>query len=252
MASPVTSGCEPFAASGGDLGVLVLHGFTGCPYSMRGIADALANRGYSVELPLLPGHGTSVDDLVPMRWADWSAAAAAAYDELAGRSRRVAAVGLSMGGGLAAWLAEERPELAALVLVNPLVKPIATELRDGVTDLLAAGVVTIDGVANDIAKPGADEFGYAAVPIEAAASLMDGLEGVAVALGAITCPTLVLTSRQDHVVSTDNSELVVASASGPVEQVWLERSFHVATLDFDAELIESETCRFLDRAFESV
>ena len=251
MATPVTSGCEPFASIGGALGVVVLHGFTGCPYSMRPIADALANRGYAVELPLLPGHGTVVEDLVPMRWGDWTDAAAAAYDALGARCRRVAAVGLSMGGGLAAWLAEQRPELVALVLVNPLVQPIAKELRDGVQGLLAAGVVTIDGVANDIAKPEGDELGYSAVPIEAAASLMDGLEDVAGNLGSITCPTLVLTSRQDHVVSTDNSELVIAKASGPVEHVWLERSYHVATLDFDAELVESETCRFLDASFGS-
>jgi carboxylesterase len=251
MATPVTSGCEPFSASGGDLGVVVLHGFTGSPFSMRPIADALANLGYAVELPLLAGHGTAVEDLVAMRWEDWSGAAAAAYDDLAARCRRVAVVGLSMGGGLAAWLAEQRPELAALVLINPLVQPIAKELRDGVKDLVAAGVVTIDGVANDVARPGVDEHGYAAVPIEAAASLMDALEDVAGSLGAITCPTLVLTSRQDHVVTTDNSELVVAKVSGPVEHLWLERSYHVATLDVDAELIESETCRFLDAAFES-
>ena len=80
---------------------------------------------------------------------------------------------------------------------------------------------------------------------------MDALEEVAGSLGTITCPTLVLTSRQDHVVSTDNSELVVAKASGLVEHVWLERSYHVATLDFDSGLIESETCRFVDAVFES-
>lgn len=251
MTAPVTPGCEPFSALGGDLGVVVLHGFTGSPYSMRPIADALANLGYAVELPLLPGHGTSVEDLVPMRWSDWSGAAGVAYDELAARCRRVAVVGLSMGGGLAAWLAEQRPELTALVLINPLVQPIAQELRDSVGELLASGLVTIDGVASDIAKPGGDERGYAGLPIEAAASLMDGLEGVAGALGSITCPTLVLTSRQDHVVTTDNSELVVAKASGQAEHLWLEASYHVATLDFDAELIESETCRFLGTAFES-
>jgi carboxylesterase len=79
---------------------------------------------------------------------------------------------------------------------------------------------------------------------------MDGLEEVAGSLGSITCPTLVLTSRQDHVVPTDNSELVAAKVAGPVEQIWLERSFHVATLDFDADLIEAEAGRFLDAAFD--
>jgi carboxylesterase len=250
MTAPVVEGAEPFAAIGSDRGVLVLHGFTGSPYSMRPLAESLADRGLTVELPLLPGHGTSLADMVPTRWSDWTAAAAAAFDDLAARCSGVAVVGLSMGGGIACWLAESRPDVVALVAINPLVQPIAAELRDGARALLDAGVETIDGVANDIALDGADEYGYAGVPVAAAMSLMDGLEEVATSLGAITCPTLVLTSRQDHVVTTDNSELLVGKAAGPVEHLWLERSYHVATLDHDAALIEAEAGRFLDAAFD--
>jgi carboxylesterase len=250
MTAPVLDGAEPFTATGGDRGVLVLHGFTGSPVSMRPIAESLADRGFSVELPLLPGHGTSLDDMVPTRWSDWSAAAEAALESLAARTSSVAIVGLSMGGGLACWLAEHHPEVVALVLVNPLVQPIAAELRDGASALLEAGLETIDGVANDIAKEGANEYGYPGVPIRAAMSLMDALEGVSADLSQITCPTLLFTSRQDHVVATENSELVAGKVAGPVEHVWLERSYHVATLDYDAELIEAETGRFLESAFD--
>jgi carboxylesterase len=218
---------------------------------MRPLADVLANRGFNVELPRLPGHGTAIEDLVPMRWKDWTAAADDALDVLAARSRRVAAVGLSMGGGLAVWLAEHRPELAAVVVVNPLVMPVADELRDGARQLLDAGVETIDGVADDIAKPDVDERGYSQLPLAAAMSLTDGLEEVAERLEAVTCPMLVLTSRVDHTVVTGNSTLLVERVSGPVEQLWLERSFHVATLDFDADVIEAETGRFLEAAFAS-
>ena len=250
MTEPVADRGAPFSHIGGDRGVLVLHGFTGSPHSMRPIAESLANHGYSVEVPRLPGHGTTTEDLVPMRWPDWSQAAEASFEALAARCGAVALVGLSMGGGLSCWLAARHPEVVALVVVNPLVQPIAAELRDGATGLLDAGVETIDGVANDIALEGADEYGYSRVPIAAAMSLMDGLEDVTAGLSKITCPTLVFTSRQDHVVTTDNSELVVGAVAGPVEQVWLERSFHVATLDYDAALIEAETGRFLDAAFD--
>jgi len=250
MTAPVVPGAEPLSVTGGDRGVLVLHGFTGSPHSMRPLAESLADRGYAVELPRLPGHGTSLDDLVPTRWSDWSSAAAATFDELAARCSAVAVVGLSMGGGLACWLAETHPETVALVAINPLVQPIGTELREGAQQLLDAGVATIDGVANDIALEGADEFGYAGVPIAAAMSLMDALEDVASALSSITCPTLVITSRQDHVVTTDNSELVAGKVAGPIEHLWLERSYHVATLDFDAPLIEAEVGRFFDAAFD--
>ncbi|HEY8081916.1 MAG TPA: alpha/beta fold hydrolase [Acidimicrobiales bacterium] len=250
MTASIAPGAEPFSATGGADGVLVLHGFTGSPFSVRTLAECIANRGYTVEAPRLPGHGTSVEDLVPMRWDDWTGAAQAAYDDLATRCARVALVGLSVGGGLSVWLAEHHPEVAALVLVNPMVQPIAAELREGAQALLDAGEVTIEGVANDIAMPGATEHGYKSLPLAAALSLMGGLEDVAGAIGSVTCPTLVLTSRQDHVVTLDNSELVVAKVAGLVEQVWLERSYHVATVDYDAELIESEACRFLDASFE--
>src|SRR5580693_9097792 len=97
---PIIPGAEPYSASGDARGALVLHGFTGNPQSMRGLAQALAGAGLTVELPLLPGHGTDVVDMVPTRWSDWSAAAETAYTELAGRCDHVVVAGLSMGGSL--------------------------------------------------------------------------------------------------------------------------------------------------------
>ena len=250
MTAPVQPGCEPFSASGGPDGVLVLHGFTGSPHSMRPIAEPLANRGYTVELPLLPGHGTAITDLIPMRWEDWSSAAEAAFEDLAARCNRVAVVGLSMGGGLTAWLAERHPEITGIAVVNPLVQPIAAELLEAGIQLLDAGLEVVDGIGNDIAKDGANELSYSGTPLAAAASLMGGLEDVAANLPTISCPVLVLTSRQDHVVTTDNSELLADRVTGTVEHFWLERSYHVATLDFDADVIEAETIRFLETIFE--
>jgi carboxylesterase len=252
MTSPLKPGCEPFSALGGPDGVLVLHGFTGSPYSMRPLAEAIANRGYTVESPRLPGHGTAIEDLIPLRWEDWSGAAEAAYVDLAGRCTRVALVGLSVGGALSAWLAARHPDVVALTLINPLVKPIDAELRDGGAALLATGVEKMEGlvVLNDIAKPGGDERGYNELPLAASLSLQDGLEEVASSLGNVTCPTLVLTSREDHTVAPENSEFAVGQIAGPVEHLWLERSYHVATLDYDAAVVEAETCRFLETCFE--
>ena len=129
MTTTIMPGCEPFSASGGRDGVLVLHGFTGNPQSMRPLAEAIANAGYTVELPRLPGHGTTVEDMMTTGWADWSGAADAAYRELATRCDRVAVVGLSMGGGLTAFVAEEHPDVTALVFINALVKTPVQEMR---------------------------------------------------------------------------------------------------------------------------
>src|SRR5688500_12504517 len=128
--APVLPGAEPFSAAGGQAGVLVLHGFTGNPQSMRGLAQAFADAGFTVEMPLLPGHGTVVADMIPTRWEDWSGAAEAAYADLASRCEKVVVAGLSMGGTITCWLAANHPEIAGIVVVNPAVEPPAESFLD--------------------------------------------------------------------------------------------------------------------------
>ena len=247
MAAPILAGAEPFSQAGGPSGVLVLHGFTGNPQSLRPLAEALADAGYSVELPLLPGHGTAVEDLIPKRWSDWSAAAAAAYGALADTCPDVAVVALSMGGTLACWLAEHHPEIRALALVNPFIDPPAETFRDVLRQVLAGGTALAPGVGSDIAKEGSQELAYPGTPIEAVLSLFEGIDETAAELRRIDCPVLLLSSRQDHVVPSSSGDVLAASVSGPVERVWLEKSFHVATLDYDAEEITERVLRFVGR-----
>jgi len=251
MTTNIMPGCEPFSVSGGRDGVLVLHGFTGNPQSMRPLAEAIANAGYTVELPRLPGHGTTVEDMMTTGWADWSDAADAAYRELASRCDRVAVVGLSMGGGLTAFVAEEHPDVTALVFINALVKPPVQEMRDGLKGLLDAGMETMESIGSDIKKEGSQEASYNATPLACAASLFDGIEKVWERLDTISAPTLILSSREDHVVSSDNSEDLARIVTGSVEHIWLEDSYHVATLDNDASLVEAHTVRFLDSIFSA-
>ena len=119
---------EPLSHDGSDVGVLVLHGFTGSPQTMRPVADALVADGYTVELPRLPGHGTAVEDMLETTFDDWSAHVEATYVDLAARVQCVVVVGLSMGGTLAAQLVARHPEIVGAVLVNALVVPFDPSL----------------------------------------------------------------------------------------------------------------------------
>ncbi len=249
MTTAIMPGCEPYSFVGGPFGVLVLHGFTGNPVSMRPLAEACAREGFSVELPRLPGHGTTLEDMMTTSWADWSAAALAAFDELAGRCDQVAVVGLSMGGGLTALIAESRPHVVGCVFINPWVNPLNPELLDGLSQLIEAGVETIEAVGSDIKKPSTSELAYNATPLVCTKSACDGLTLVRDSLAKITVPSLLLTSRIDHTINWERGEDIATKTLGPVEQIWLEDSYHVATLDNDAALVESATVTFLHRVF---
>ena len=69
MSASIIPGAEPYSTTGDTRGALVLHGFTGNPQSMRGLALALADAGFTVEMPLLPGHGTVIEDMLDTRWS---------------------------------------------------------------------------------------------------------------------------------------------------------------------------------------
>ena len=115
-----------------DVGVLVLHGFTGNPSSMRRLAEAMVALGHHVEMPRLPGHGTTIDDMLDTGWADWSGEVAAAHARLAERVESIVVMGLSMGGALTLWCGFNLPGIAGLVCVNPGdVPPAAGGGRDG-------------------------------------------------------------------------------------------------------------------------
>jgi carboxylesterase len=227
--------------------VLVLHGFTGNPQSLRPLAEAVADAGFTVDLPLLPGHGTAVEDMVPTTWADWSGAAEAAYQALAARCEKVAVTGLSMGGTLTCWLAEEHPGIAGIAVVNPLVEPPPPDFLEGIRALLEAGTEVLDGIGSDIAKEGAVEAAYPGTPLAPALSLFEAVAAVKDRLGAIRCPTLLMSSREDHVVDPVSGDVLEASVGGTIERIRLERSFHVATLDWDAPLIEKQVVGFFEQ-----
>jgi carboxylesterase len=242
----IIPGCEPWSAAGGPHGALVIHGFTGSPQSLRGLAEALHGAGYAVELPLLPGHGTSVDDMMDTGWGDWSAAAEAAYGALAARVDKVVVAGLSMGGGLALWLGTRHPEIAGIVCVNPAVE-VGAEMVEAIRQMVDSGVDRIPAIGGDVADPAGREKAYDATPLPPLLSLADAAADTIADLPKVACPVLLMTSAQDHVVDPHNSDIVAEGVSGPVERITLERSYHVATLDYDKDLIFERAVDFAGR-----
>ena len=240
-------GAEPFYSGAGLLGVLLLHGFTGSPRSMRPWAEHLAADGFRVAMPRLPGHGTTWQDLNTRTWNDLYGAAEVEFETLTAECGKVFIAGQSVGSALALRLAEQYGEhVAGLCLVNPIVTQKDSRYR--LIPVLRRIVPTLPGAPNDIAKPGQDEGGYLRMPLNTIHSLVLAGPQLRADLPKITSPLLIFKSRIDHVVSTSSVPFIVSSvSSSDVTVVELERSYHVATLDYDAEQIFTTSSSFFRR-----
>lgn len=238
---------EPFRHDGGEVGVLLCHGFTGSPASMRPWADHLAARDYSVELPRLPGHGTTWQDMNLTRWPDWYRRVERSLLELAERCPVVVVAGLSMGGCLALRLAQEHgPLVQGLVLVNPAVA--SADRRLLALPLLRHLRPSVEAIGGDIAKPGQNELAYDRTPLQALHSQTKMWKLVLHDLAKITQPVLLYRSTNDHVVDATSAPLILSGVSSTdVTEVVLHRSYHVATLDYDAPAIFEGSTAFVER-----
>jgi carboxylesterase len=213
---------------------------------MRPLAQGFVDAGYTVEQPLLSGHGTAVEDMLDTTWEDWSADAEAAYQSLASRTESVVVAGLSMGGSLTLWLATKHPEIAGIICVNPATQ-VAPEVRDFVASMVEAGDIVMTGIGSDVADPSSPESAYADTPLKPLLSMFDAAIHTQSALPDVRCPLLLFTSPQDHVVHPGDSDYLAGIYGGPVERVSCDRSYHVATLDYDKEMIIEESMKFVRR-----
>jgi len=246
-------GLTAFSHDGGDVGVLLCHGFPGAPGSMRPWADHLVDAGYTVRLPLLPGHGTRWQDANRTTFDDWFADVSAALQELTNRCRAVVVCGLSMGGTLTLRLAEQYPDaMAGIVLVNPSVLTLRKDAKY-LLPVLRYVLPAYQGIIGDIAKPDVVEPGYKYIPVKAMYSLSQAWKTVRADLPKVTAPMLLMHSRVDHIVEPVNAEVIRDEVSSTnITDIVLERSYHVATLDHDAELIFTSSVEFIEKVTASV
>lgn len=241
---PLMPGAEPYHHEGGKVGVLLCHGFTGTPQSLRPWAEFLARAGLTVSLPRLPGHGTTWQEMSHTGWEDWYGELEHAFGELRGRCPDTFVMGLSLGGSMALRLAEVHGDaVRGVVAVNPSIVNDVPLLR--LAPLLKWVIRSVPGVANDIKKEGVTELAYDRTPVRAAATLPRLWSLVQSELHKVTQPVLVYHSPQDHVVKPASVRLLRERLGDNLTVVELPDSYHVATLDNDAETIFQGSLEFI-------
>lgn len=230
--------------------VLLLHGFTGSPWEVRLLGEALAARGYHVLAPRLPGHGTTPEAMLYAGAREWLAAAEAALRSLSG-ARVVTVVGMSMGGLLGLRLAARHPLVQALVLLAPAVglrEPEARALRR------ARWLPVFDLAPRWVVKKGVDLEDDAAraeapllprYPLARAFDLFRLMDDAWRDVPRVRCPSLLLVGRNDHVVDPRAVERLARQL--PLSRlVTLQRGFHLLARDTDRARVATEVAQFLD------
>lgn len=247
-------GAEPWSALGrgvpGTTGVVVVHSLASSPAATRPLGQRLAAAGYAVEVPVLPGHGTSPQDLAGTRYRDWRDAVERLVDHLGDRCDRVVLVGHAAGGTLVLDLASARPDdVAAVAVINPLLLDragLAVRLLPLLGLVMTSVPRTLLGMpADHIALAGVHEQAYRRVPVRAVRSLLAQLPRVRAQLAALVAPLLVVHSPRDHTASSDALALLELAGSPHRRELVCERSYHLPQLDHDRELVERAVLELL-------
>ena len=229
-----------------EVGILLVHGFTGSPASMRPWAESLNQRGYTVKVPLLPGHGTTPHDLNLVKWQEWPAKVESDLQELLRTCRKVFICGLSMGGGTTLNIATRySKDLAGIILVNPMihVKFVPHQLAWAISRFQKMR----DSVGDDIKRPGITEYGYDALPAVGVYELLKMLHYTRKRLHDVTAPMLLFHSVDDHTLPVTNTEIVMKGVGSRQKQrIELVNSYHVATPDYDQEVIFENSRLFIE------
>lgn len=239
----VLEGAEPFYFEGNRIGILVSHGFTGSTQSMRPLGEAYAKAGYTVCGPRLKGHGTHYEDMEQTTFQDWISSVQEGYQWLKERCDTIFVTGLSMGGTLTLYMAENYPEIRAIIPINaavdiPAMAPVR-QLED---------VRFLDAIGSDIKKTGVTELAYEKTPVASVKQILTFMEQVKADLHKVTCPALIFVSEEDHVVPPDNSQMIYGGISSEVKELHLMKdSYHVATLDNDQQVIIEKTLQFIEK-----
>ncbi len=241
----VLQGAEPFYTEQGKTGVLVSHGFTGSPQSMRYLAESLAQAGFTVAMPRLKGHGTTPEDMAKSTASDWIADLEQATAWLQQRCDTLFMTGLSMGGTLTLYMAGQYPgTFRAIIPINAV---IFFNNADLASLAYMRGVPPfVPGVGGDIKAPSVSELAYSLTPTAAVKELCALAKVTEELLPRIACPALIMASREDHIVPPPNAEYIAQKIASQEKQVlWLENSYHVATLDNDKDIIVQRSIDFI-------
>jgi carboxylesterase len=234
---------RPFFWPGNETGVLLLHGLTATTAEVRLLAEHLRDAGYTVSAPLLPGHGTTPEELNSVRWRDWAWEAAMAYELIATHCDQVFVGGESTGGALALHLAMQYPEIAGLLCYAPAVK---LAMPPHALARLYASAPLVDAIPKRGANQNPNWQGYTVYPLWAVVELVRLGREVRYNLPQVKQPVLVVQGRNDATIDPLCGQIILEGVQSTHKELhWLENSAHVIVLEEELPHIVDLTLAFM-------
>lgn len=242
-------GSKPFFRPGGRLdrrvGCLLIHGFTGTPYEMRGLGEFLADNGYTVYLPRLAHHGTSAADMNRSRWWDWYYSALDGWHLLRAMCDKVYVMGLSMGGITALMLAANNPVAGVVAMSTPAVSmenEWQFKIARYVWPILPLKKKTLDETDEET-WPSYEDY-----PVRAAGELFRYMKELDTVLPSVTAPALLMHADDDERIPLSNLEYIYNRiGSSKKKKVQIEQCGHVMTEGVKKDRVYHEVIDFLEK-----
>lgn len=247
----IMPGAEPYFMPGGEVGCLLLHGFTGTPFEMRELGEFLAEKGYSVLAPRLFAHATRVQDMVRARWKDWVASAEDGYHLLRGICSRVIVMGLSMGGALSLYLSSYLPISGVVAMSTPHVIPnrLANRFRPLLPTLSLFWRYHRKGSSDwrDL-EAEALHIDYDRYPVRGGPEVDDLLSAMRTGLTQLHMPVLLIFSKGDLTVTAEHAHAIHQAIPAQDKQLlWVQNSGHVVCRDAERQVIFEAAAEFAQK-----
>lgn len=253
LAKGLMSGSEPFVYKGKrDTACLMIHGFTSTPQTMRELAEVLQKSGFSCYAPLLPGHGTHVDELNKTSWNELEESISEHLLEVSRRYKKVVLVGESSGGTIAARLAARYPSKVAGVISvgGAFLFPIDKVIRTLMPVYKYLKPIQKKVKVADVFDRSAlhDRVAYSHVPSHAFHDLLKYAQKAIRDLPKVKAPLLVLHARQDHTISPRSVQLLKKETRSKYKKIiWYPKSYHNLLIDLEKQRVFKDINKFVRR-----
>jgi carboxylesterase len=250
----IIAGAEPFFLPRGEVGCLLIHGFTGTPFEMREMGEYLGACGFSALGVRLFGHATTKEDLYRVNWQDWASTVEDGYQILSGVASQIFIIGLSMGSLLAIKFSRYNPVQGLVLISTPYYAP------DPRLNTIGPFLPYIRHVYRSYAKSdshwddpraGLNHIEYDGYPLRGVQEVGTILGEAVSLLPKLRIPTLLVHSLQDRSVIFDHARLVMhALGSSHKRLKVLERSAHNVPRDSERRSVFEDCASFIRQVLE--